>query len=211
MAADTPREQDYGDVKAGASCLLSVMGQHFMVDIVDVSEEGIRVTFPGHDYPVEGMVVDLEFHDTEGFNHYRTRVTKGPAGKEHGILLRPTKAAGRTQHRDSCRVPTDLTVQVRDQVHVRRYDAALRNLSAGGALLQTRAPFEFDTTLEMTLSLPGEPTHTILAQVLHTNVVPDSASEETLFGVRFVSVDPAVHRSLTRYIWKRLRELYSGE
>lgn len=199
---------DLGDIREGNLGLLSVMNQHFLVEIIEVTERHVRVSFAGGDYPVKGMYVDLEFHDKLGFNCYHSVVLEGPGERREGILLRRPVGCTRAQHRDSCRVPTDLTVQVKDQVHVRRYDAALLNVSGGGALLQTRAPFGFETAIEMTVSLPGEPTHTVLAQVVHVTEAHQSGSDNRLIGVRFVSLDSAVAASMARYIWNRLRELY---
>lgn len=197
------------DLKPGNQCLLHVLNQHFLVEITEVSERSVRVSFPGMDYPVDGMLVNLEFHDKEGFNSYDAVVMEGPRIQTGTILLRRPTQSTRAQHRNSCRVATDLTVQVKDQIHIRRFDASLINLSAGGALLETAAEFDPDTTLEMTLSLPGEPTHTVLSQILHVNDMGSRHGERSrVYGIRFISPDAPVVRSITDYIWHRLRELY---
>jgi c-di-GMP-binding flagellar brake protein YcgR len=210
----TAADQAAVDIVEGNRCLLSFMGQHFMVDLVEVGEDSIRVTFPGRDYPVAGMPVDLEFHDKGGFNCYRSEVLEGPERTGTGIVLRRPTEPRRTQHRDTCRVPTDLTVQVKDHIHIRRYDADLVNLSAGGALIMTQAPFDFTTTVELALSLPGEPRHEMLCSVVHMNEAASGRTGDApknLFGLRFISPEPDVSRSITRYIWQRLRELYSDQ
>lgn len=202
------------DIAEGNRCLLSVMGQRFMVDVVEVSEESLRVTFPGRDYPVAGMAVDLEFHDPDGFNSYHAQVMVGPDETSGGLVLTRPKEPRRAQHRDCCRVPTDLTVQVKDQVHVRRFDAELINLSAGGGLLSTRAQFDFSSTIEMTVSLPGEATRVILGSVVHVGEAEDNplmGGGKTIYGVRFIGLDSAAAQSIRRYIRERLRELYSEE
>lgn len=197
------------ELTKGSQCLLHVLGQHFLVDVLEVADDTIRVTFPGEDYPVAGMQVSLEFHDTEGFNSYVSEVLTGPETKSQSMVLKRPRGARRTHHRRSFRVPTDLTVQVKDQVHVRRYDAALLDLSSGGVLLDTVAPFDFSTTVEVTMSLPGELTHTVLGKVVHIGESPDNpGSGSKLLGVRFLSLSPQVLNSISRYIWKRLRELY---
>lgn len=197
------------EMRAGSSCLLNVLGQYFLVDVLEVGEDAIRVSFPGKDYPVIGMTVHLDVHDANGFDSYEAEVLEGPSRGDSGLVLTRPKESRRTQHRDACRVPTDLTVQVKDQVHVRRYDAALLNLSAGGALIETDAAFDFSTTLELTISLPGESLLRILGQVVH---ISDETSRATpgarLYGVRFVSMDQDVKHAVSRYAWYRLRELY---
>ena len=208
---DTMVGADLGDIREGNLCLLSVMDQHFMVEILKVAKDFVDVSFPGVDYPVDGMAVDLEFHDKLGFNSYHAVVVQSPKNNAGRIRLTRPPGCVRAQHRDSCRVPTDLTVQVKDQAHVRRYDAALLNLSGGGALLRTEASFEFDASVELTVSLPGEPTHTFLGQVVHISRPRDLKSNRTLYGIRFVSLDMPAAESATRYIWRRLRELYPIE
>ena len=132
---------------------------------------------------------------------------------EHrGIVVRRPVEKKRSLHRESARVPTDLTVRVREQVHVRRYDAALVNLSGGGCMLQMmEAVFDFSTLLEISLSLPGEPLYTILGQVAHSSEAPGNGGHRLhLYGVRFVELDPAAAKAINEYIWQKLRVLYSN-
>ncbi|MCC6697366.1 MAG: PilZ domain-containing protein [Candidatus Hydrogenedentes bacterium] len=195
------------EMRQGSTCLLNVIGQYFLVEILELLPDSIRVSFPGRDYPVPGMIVHLDFHDMDGFDSFETEVLEGPSKSGPGLVVSRPSESRRTQHRDSCRVPTDLTVQVKDQVHVRRYDAALLNLSAGGALIETDAPFDFSTSLELTLSLPGEPLLRMLGQVVH--VSDESTRPECrTFGIRFVALSPELRQSISRYAWHRLRELY---
>lgn len=197
------------ELYVGNQCMLRVVGDHFLVKIVDVQPTHIRVTFPGREYPIEGLQVTLEFHDEQGFNSYRTHIVHGPEKTPGGLLLARPVESRRTKYRDSCRVPTDLTVQVKDQLHVRRYDAALANIGAGGALIVTPAQFDFSTTVEMRLSLPGEPQHTVLAHIVHTSGAPSSYSTvDKIYGIRFISLEPEASQSINRYVWNRLREIY---
>ncbi len=201
------------DILKGNRCLITVIGQRFMVDLLEVGDKTIRVSFPGRDYPIQGMAVELEFHDPNGFNCYESTVLQGPEASNPGIVLEKPIESRRAQHRVSCRVPTDLTVQVKDQTHIRRYDAPLTNLSADGAQIETHAPFDFSTTVEVWLSLPGEPTHETLASVVHISNSTEtaaSAEDKTVYGIRFLNLDPAASQSICRYIWQRLRELYGS-
>lgn len=210
MTTVTTRHSLRDELKVGNRCLLRVVGDAFLVKIIDVQTAYIRVTFPGKDYPVEGMQVILDFHDENGFNSYRTHVVRAPDRAGALTLVRPVEAR-RTSHRDSCRVPTDLTVQVKDQVHIRRYDAALHNLSGGGALIETNANYDFSTTVEVTLSLPNEPRHTIIGQIVHVADSRHRGNGSKLYGIRFIALTPETTQSLARYIWKRLREVYPTE
>lgn len=197
-------------IKKGVSCLLNVMDEHFLVKILEVGEESVRVSFPGRDYPVEGMRIYLEFHDEAGFDCYPAAVLEGPSPRGDSIRIERPSACRRTLHRLTCRIPTDLTVQVRDHAHIRKYDAAVLNISSGGALVRTAAPFDFSTSVEFSFSLPGEPNHTVLGQVVHI-AAPDDARlhpEMQLYGIRFLDPEPDVVRSINRYVTQRLRDLY---
>lgn len=202
--ADKPLE-----IKKNRECLLNFVGRHFKSKILEVTPDLLRVTFPGRDYPIPGLNMVLEFHDDEGFYYIPVSVIEGPQNTPGAITLRVDGEVKRSTHRDSFRVATDLTVRVRDHIHVRRYDAALVNLSAGGALLRSDAPFDFSSTLELTISLPGEPLYTLLGQVLHVAECQDPGTQNPrLYGIKFIGGDPEIERAITRYIFTRLPDLY---
>jgi len=196
-------------IEKGSECLLNFVGRHFKTRILEVGSDTMRVTFPGRDYPIAGLNIVLEFHDEQGFYYLPASVVEGPDEKPGGITLRKDSEIRRSTHRDSFRVPTDLTVRVRDHIHVRRYDAALVNLSAGGALLRADAPFDFSSTLEITLSLPGEPVYTLLGSVVHISASMTGREQPRHFGVKFIGIDPPIERAITDYIFGRLPELYA--
>ncbi len=199
-------------IAVGNRCLLNVMNRHFMAEIQEVNDDNIRVTFPGKDYPIPGMQVDMEFHDVSGFSYYRTSVFKGPSRGVEGIVLGRPRELKRFQHRESCRVGTDLTVQLKDQVHIRKYDAAVVNISSKGLLARSEAPLAFNATVEVTMSLPGEPSFTVLGQVVHTaGGLGGNEGPGTFFGIRFLDLEPDVENAVSRYIWRRLKELYPSQ
>lgn len=180
-----------------------------MVTILDLSGDLVRVSFPGRDYPIEGIAASLEFHDENGFYYVPAEVIEGPMDGADGVVLRRTPEVRRNTHRRSFRVPTDLTVQLKEQVHIRRYNASLMNLSSGGALVQTEAPFDFNSVLDLMLSLPSEPPCRITCEVVHiAESVSKTNSPVRYLGLRFIDVDPEVEEAITRYVWQQLRILY---
>ena len=196
----------------GRECLLKVTDRYFKVRILEVGSDTIRVSFPGKDYPVDGVGAALEFHDDEGFTYYSTQVVEGPTHKGAGVVLRKQTDPKRSLHRDCFRAPTDLTVRVKERDHARQYDAALVNLSAGGALIQTDAPFDFSTAVDLTLSLPGEAMHTVSGHVVHVADAEERCgTARRYFGIRFTGVPTDVERTITRYMWSVLREMYPPE
>lgn len=195
----------------GSQCFLYVTGRHFLVRVVAIEDDAVRVTFPGKDYPIDGMRADMEFHDDTGFCYYSTEVIRGPSPNEEGILLRRPDELKRSVHRSSCRIQTDLTVQIKDHEHVRRYNASLQNISVGGALIQSDAPFDFSTIVEMDLSLPGESPHNILCQI--AQIVPSASPQDTHLRqmcLRFVEMPANADLSISHFIWRRLQETYGN-
>jgi Tfp pilus assembly protein PilZ len=185
------------------------LGQHFLVRVLEVTPDEVRVSFPGRDYPIEGMQVSLECHDEAGFDYFTANVLQGPCAEGEGIVLNRPVGPKRHWHRASQRVPTDLTVQVRDQGRVRTYDAALVDISAGGIRVRTDAPFDFGTPVEVFLSLPGEPRHTLQCQIVDQIPSPDpDGSAVKQFCMSFTQVDPGAAESIARYVRQRLAELH---
>jgi len=195
-------------LKEDEHCLLRVMHRHFWVRIQSIGDDGLHTTFPGTDYPIPGMEVELEIHEEEGFTSYVTEVIRGPSETAGGgIVLKKPECGHFHQHRGSIRVSTDLTVQLRDQVHVRHYTAALLNLSSGGALVRTDAPLELDTVVELNLSLPQEAVNIVLATVIHLSEAPHSDNQR-LYGFRFINIDPSAQHAIGRFVYKRIQEMY---
>ncbi len=205
------RNEDMPDLSAGRECLIRLMGQHFLSRILEVSDDRLTVTFPGTDYPAPGMRLELQFHDDEGFNSYVSHVVAGPQQHAGRVVVERPSAMERVLHRQNCRVSTDLTVQVKEEDLIRKYDAALLNLSGGGALLETDAPLDLNSSVEMTISIPLDRSRTIHGHVTHVDrLKPPHDSGRSIVGVRFWKMDAATTQAIRDYVWQRLRELYPG-
>ena len=193
------------ELQPGGHCLLRVMRRHFWVKIDAVYEDGVRTSFPATDYPIPGMQVEIELHEENGYTSYVTEVLAGPAESGGGLLLKTPEEGVYHQHRGRIRVRTDLTVHVRDQVHVRQYTAPVLNLSTGGALLQTDAPFGMGDTLELHFSLPEEARHLVLGNVAHIFDPEGSGHQKPLVGVRFNELDPGAEKAIARYVYRQIQ------
>jgi len=198
------------ELQAGTHCLLRVMHRHFWVKIKAVYDDGVRTSFPGTDYPVPGMEVELEIHDENGYTSFTTEVLAGPSETGGDLLLETPPQGVYHQHRGNIRVSTDLTARVRDQVHVRQYTAPVLNLSGGGALIRTDGPFNIGNTLEVTLNIPEEAHHLVLGNVVHVDDAPGSTNGN-LVGLNFVDLDPSAQRAIHRYVFKRLQQTQPGD
>ena len=197
--------------QAGTRCLLVLMGHRFLVSIIRVAPETIRLSFPTGDFPVEGMRVELEFHDEAGYASYETEILEGPRQVGDGLLVKRPSEMNRNQHRSSWRVPTDLEADLKGHVHPRRYRVRVLNLSAGGLLGCAETPLVLGDTVELSLALPGFEQAALTAQVVHTAAAGGAEAGQTLVGLQFVALDPAVRTGISRYLWRRLRELYPSD
>jgi len=195
----------------GNRCLLILMGQRYLVTILHVTESKVRVSFPVQDFPLEGMYLNVEFHDDLGYASYESEVLDGPKGPGDGLVLARPPDAQRNRHRSSWRVPADFKATLKDHVHPRRRECAVVNISAGGLLLHTDADLEVGDNVDLAFHLPEGGAHEALGQVMHVYVPGEMHQESELVGVRFVSPDPGTHRAITQYIWRRLRQLHPNQ
>jgi len=213
MTGNAPRNTSTTDparcILAGSRGKLNVMGKRLGVEVLDVGDHGIRVSFPFSDWPAEGMPVELDLPSDQGFVRYRATVAYEPeTAYVAGLVLHdPVRCGPDVAQRGHCRVPTDLTVQVKEAPHPRRFDALVLNLSQGGALLQSELIAEPGHVLDIDLSLPCHPAESIPARVVY--VATESESPEgQLLGVRFENHNPDTATAISEYIDYRLQAIF---
>lgn len=191
----------------GNRCLLLIMGQRFLVSIQKVTENAIEVSFPVRDFPVEGMRVDLEFHDMEGFTRFESEVLTAPKELGDFLVLRRPPAYVRNYHRGAWRVPVDFKAEIKGHVHPRRLNVPVVNLSTGGILVLTDSEMEVNDMLEAALPIPDLAGEKMTCKVVHR--APESQNIDGLvqMGCTFVSPDPTALKAIANYISSRLKEL----
>jgi c-di-GMP-binding flagellar brake protein YcgR len=182
------------------------MKQRFLVSIQKVSDHQIEVSFPVRDFPVEGMRVDLEFHDLEGFTRFESEVLETPKETGDFLVLRRPPAFVRNYHRGSWRVPVAFKAEIKGHVHPRRLHVPVVNLSTGGLLLLTDGELAIDDMIEATLPIDALEGEKMTCKVVHR---AEEAEPSGLFqvGCAFVSPDPALLKAISTHIWNRIREL----
>ncbi len=191
----------------GNRCLLLLMGQRYLVSIQDVAEESVTVSFPIRDFPVEGMRVDIEFHDTEGYTRLESEVLVAPKEIGDGLVLRRTPEFLRTYHRGSWRVPVDFKASVKGHVHPRRLSVPVINLSTGGMLLLTDSEMTVGDMLEAMVPVPTVEKDPFTCEVIHRADATHSLGGLVQVGCRFVSPDPTSVKAISNYILERLKDL----
>lgn len=191
----------------GNRCLLLLMGQRYLVSIQQADENSVSVSFPIRDFPVEGMRVDLEFHDLEGYTRFESEVMVAPKALGDSLVLRRPPEVLRNYHRGSWRVPVDFKASVKGHVHPRRLSVPVINLSTGGMLLLTDAPLEVDDMLETKLPIPELEDEPFTCKVVHRADAAKSLGGLMQVGCSFVSPDPTSIKAISNYIMARLKEL----
>ena len=198
------------DIALGKELLMTVAGRNFLVEVVDVRSDSIRVTFPGIDYPVSGMQVELEMHEPAGFSYYQTTVKRGPLKENDGVVLEIPAPPRRSMHRDTFRVDTEMKGEVLGPGEDHWTSASVSNLSAGGAYFEVKdASYNEGETVDLALFLPGDNRRTVQAQILHA-VEPreENGVFYYAYGTRFTGYEPGAGREITQYIEGLLLDLY---
>lgn len=197
--------------RIGESCMLTVMERHFLVRVLRVDEKTIQVSFPGIDYPISGMMTDLEFHDPEGFRKYESKVVRGPQQEGDGVILERPLEKESSRHRDAFRIDTELRGRVGDVSTDETFEMTVHNISTIGALLESPAQFAMGSTLRLHLDLPGFDLHEMEVEIMHAATVSTHGKPLYQYGVQFVGHQLGAGRSLTEYIWRRLRQIYPSD
>jgi len=196
----------------GSKGFLRVMGYPFLVEVLGVEGKQIWVSFPGADYPVEGMGAQLEFHQDTGYVLYHTQVVRGPRQLGDGVIVERSETSDERRHRANWRVPTNLAVVIQEAGSGTRYSAIMENLSAGGLLLRAYANLNLKNLLNVTFELEDGEEHTVVGKVVY------AAEESSLsrrpnqeYGVSFVEVPNAARRAITLFLYAKIRQLYPKE
>lgn len=207
MDITAPRTASESLFIPGNRCLLLLMGQRYLVSIQATTDDSVMVSFPIRDFPVEGMRVELEFHDTEGYTRFESEVITAPKEVGDGLELRRPPEIVRTYHRGSWRVPVDFKANVKGHVHPRRLKVPVINLSTGGLLFLSDAPFENGDMLDAILPILGPDDDALTCKVVHRADAGRSMGGVVQVGATFISPDPTTIKSISNYIHDRLKEL----
>lgn len=201
---------DQFQIENGQRGIVILLGQRFLVTVLSATPEHIRVSFPIHDFPIEGMQVNLEFHDEQGYFQVDTHVLKCPEQAGDGLLLFRPPDLHRKMHRSSWRVPVEFKAYLKDHVHPRRFEVDVLNISEGGMLIKTDANLKMGDMVDLSFTLPGHTNENLVAKVVHVSHATDTVKNTSAIGIQFVGLDPEFGAILARYIWRRLREVYSN-
>lgn len=189
----------------GNRCLLFMLQKRYMVAILDITDETVRVSFPVSSFPCDGMLVTLEFHDESGYSRYETEIVAAPREVGDGLLLKRPAVSPRRAHRSFWRVPVDFSASVKGQVHPRRYTVQAVNLSVGGMLIRGAFSLSPGDLVDVTFAIPGNDPEKLTAEVVHCAPAGADFPDQFAAGLRFVSPDPATMHIIGQYVWQQAR------
>jgi c-di-GMP-binding flagellar brake protein YcgR len=204
MSMITPAAEASQHFRKGERCILLIMGERYLVTLLEVDEEKLRVTYPSAHFPVEGMYVILEFHDEEGFSTYESEVLETPKDYGDGLVLKRPHADVRASHRRTWRAPAGFNAEIKAHVHPKRQNVKVIDVSAGGMQIESGGDWGLGHNLDIEFDLPGRGHHKVLGVVAHILRREDTQR----IGVRFINPEPETTHALVEYIWLQIHRTH---
>ena len=201
------RSTNGGGINPGGRCLLLITGQRFLVSVLSVGEDWIKVTFPAADFPIEGMFVTLEFHDDEGYTVFESEVLQSPLEPGDGLTLRLPETRQRNSHRTAWRVPADFRASIKGHVHPRVHEVPVLDVSAGGLQVSADMDLALGENVDISFRLPGLGEHKVLGSVAHVVRLENDAKAPLRAGIRFINPENETTHALKHYIRTRVAQL----
>jgi hypothetical protein len=193
----------------GREAYLRVAGRVVVVTVFGLTHESIWVSFPVADAIAEGTGVELELRDGDCTARYHARVVAGPSRSRNGIMLERAESATDAVRRRDWRVPVDLPVWLRYGPDTLKFKGRLMNITAEGAMVMTKAPFDAGETLDMIFQLPEFPPHQVTAKVVYSDKTQDDGAYR--FGLQFEQLAAQARLSLTWFLYDQIHQLYPAE
>ncbi len=180
--------------------------ERLAIDILAAAKDTIGASCPFDTLPAAGATVDLEFPGSALTACYHMQVVVAPTAPEDGMILQRAASATYAQRRRTWRVPLENRIAFRRLGESSASEAIVMNLSCEGMLMSTSLALAVSSVIEIMLALPGQPAHVVQGRVVRID-----PSEPACFGVLFLDLGPEPKRSLTYFMWDRLRTLYPRE
>lgn len=202
--------QQQPTIQVGCECHLRVEKILHTVEILGLGKNTIWVSFPSNPTPKPGTGVELELHNTAGFVRYYTRVTQSNSTPGGGVMLERAETATYMKRRREWRVPTDIPAKLRVVDDPTTYPAQVVDLSSEGARIESDAVLAPGEVVGIVLKLPrGRLSHKFTAQIIYHD--KKKRGKSRAYGVRFLEVSRRTRRSITIFLWKRIRKEYPDE
>lgn len=192
----------------GKPCLVHFADATFLVEVQEATDESVRVSFHAYDFPVAGMLIDLEFHEAQGIIRYVTKVIRGPKIEGDGILLERPHLPKIIQHRATFRVRANIRAAYTVEKGRQAESCVIRDISTTGARIESRTKLDMGDKFSLNVELGGS-RHTLDGEVCHVGVYPAlGGGNMYICGTRFTGYSPGAGMAVTDFVWSELRHLY---
>jgi len=181
------------------------------VEVLAYAKDTVGVSFPHAQFLENGMKLDLEFQESDRLVVYHMQVVVAPIDPGDGVILQRVKGAMYAEKRCTWRVTLDEAIGLHRRGDPRPSNARVLNLSCEGAYLETPCALRVGDVVDLLLSLPELPSHEVSGKVVRVEPRGPDSNGAGRYGVYFVELFPEARRTLTYFMWKRLRELYPRE
>ncbi len=196
-------------LQVGKECYLRHGERLFVVEVLGMAKDTVWLSFPDADAPRRGSAVRIEVHDGDGFASYHARMCVGPKQTGNGVLIERRASTAYMKHRRSWRVPVDLPTWITSLGDEERHSGHILDLCDDGAKLTTKAQFDVGEEVRIVLQLPRAPGHRVDAIVIYS---ADKKRDGTSsYGLRFNEISGRGRHSLTRFLSKRIQEIYPND
>ena len=196
----------YVPFEKGSNCSLRIDGRRYPAKLVDARERVLRMVCLEDGFSIQSRGIVVEFDGPSGTAAFFTRyLTSAPDNHTELILLRAANLS-MDELRSFLRVPTEIGVTISVKGWPQGFDAKLLNISSGGALIEGANLPEIEYGERLNISIKDDPAISVNAEVIHFSA--SAKPDHVRLGARFVDVDVESTRSLTWFVWKRVKVFF---
>ncbi|MDZ4859773.1 MAG: PilZ domain-containing protein [Candidatus Hydrogenedentes bacterium] len=195
-----------GCFEKGSQCHMRINGKRIPAEVLDVRDRVVRIRCAEDGFAPEGRGIVVEFDGPKGTAAYFTRfLTSAPDAHTELVLLRSANL-NCDELRSFLRVPTEIKVTLMLDDSPAQFQAKLLNISSGGALMESETLPELEHGEQLKVQIADDPAVTVLGELVHFST--GKPASRPRFGVRFVEVDNDSVRTLTWFVWKRVKQFF---
>ena len=200
--------------KNGQKLCLHLAGKRISTRVMRHTDD-VVVTHPGPDAPLtSGMVIMVECPLHHGHALYWMQVLQPPNRLGRDATLRRNPNAGGNLNRRGWRIAADIPVSLRRSGAPHFITSHFTDLSMEGACIISAAAINSNDMVELEFTLPGSPLCQVTGRICRIEPMngssPDTESALYKAGVVFNTMSNNSRRSITCFLWKRIRELHAS-
>jgi len=195
-------------LKPGTMGILSYEENLCPVTVISVAEEHVRISSGSMlSRLFSGMDVHLELCCSQGCLVLATEVLEVSHSFSEGVLLAfPTSPTGMFL-RHFWRIPVNIPAEIKPHAHPHKIKVIIRNISAGGMLVESPETLEIGDSADIFFSLKGAKWEKETPFHLVGSITQVALSESpNRIGIRFVGMFPDDENKINKFVLRTIRE-----